>query len=69
MTPEQIMKDGFDSFFNAVKCFKKAVPLYKKRNDQSKADPENVVNLNKSILLMNQAYDEISAIWENDINI
>ena len=68
-TPEHIMKPMFNNLFETQKGLRVALGLYEKRMDESKADAENIVNINKAIQLLSQAYDEISAIWENDINV
>lgn len=66
-TPEELMKQGFESFFNAREFFEKSVVEYAKRGDIAKADRENTVNVKAAISFLAKAYDEISAIWENDI--
>ena len=63
------MKEGFDQFFAARDNFKLAVTAYQKRNDENKADKENVINMSEAIGYMNKAYDCMSEIWENDINV
>ena len=35
--PEKIMKEGFESFFKARKCFEDAILAYKKRGVKAKA--------------------------------
>ena len=69
MTPEQQMKIGFDALRTAREAFEAAIPLYQKRNDNNRADDLNAENTSKAIYLLGKAYDEISAIWENDINV
>jgi len=69
MTPEKSMKKGFKYLKKARRAFNKGVVLYKERNDEKKADIENVINTTAAIHYLDEAYDEISAIWENDINI
>lgn len=69
MTPEQQMKIGFDALRTAEDSFRAAVPLYEQRNDDNRADSLNAINTQKAIVLLCKAYDEISAIWENDINV
>ena len=66
MTPEELMKQGFESFFKARECFEKAVVEYDKRDGTENV---NSVNLKAAIHRLAQAYDEVSAIWENDINV
>lgn len=68
-TPEYFMKLGFDYLHYSRKKFEQALPLYMARNDDNRADSYNAENLKKALQLMNQAYDEISVIWENDINV
>jgi hypothetical protein len=65
--PETLMKQGFESLSATRSYFKNAVVEYQKRNSSAKADPENAKNVQEAINLLNKAYDEISAIWENDI--
>lgn len=68
-TPEDIMKSAFQKLSETRSLLEKAQLAYKKRNDEAIADPQNVKNIDKSILHLAHAYDEISAIWENDINV
>lgn len=68
-TPEDIMKIVFQNLSETRTLLEKAKVVYKERNDSATADPENVINIDKSILHLAHAYDEISAIWENDINV
>lgn len=68
-TPEYFMKLGFDYLHYSSKNFEQALPLYIARNDDDKADSYNADNVKRAIKLLSQAYDEISAIWENDINV
>ena len=65
--PERKMKIGFESLSKTRNYFEKAIVEYEKRNSEIHADKENVINIKKAIHLLNQAYDEVSAIWENDI--
>ncbi len=65
--PEKKMKIGFESLSKTRKYFEKAIVLYEKRNSEEHADKENVINIKNAIHLLAQAYDEVSAIWENDI--
>jgi hypothetical protein len=65
--PEMLMADGFDHFFTARETFENAVESYKERNCEETADSINAVNVGNAIHYMARAYDELSAIWENDI--
>jgi len=65
--PEKAMEQGFIHLRKAREYFERGVSLYDKRNDDSKADKENSENTKNAIKLLNEAYDEVSAIWENDI--
>lgn len=69
MTPEQQMKIGFDALRTAREAFEAAIHLYQKRNDSNRADDLNAENTLNACYLLDKAYDEISAIWENDINV
>jgi hypothetical protein len=66
MEPEKLMKEGFESLSKTRDCFEKAVIEYDKRDGTENV---NSVNLNTAIHRLAQAYDEVSAIWENDINV
>lgn len=68
-TPEKFMLPGFIALSEARHNFEQALPLYTARNDDKTADSYNADNVKRALKLMAQAYDEISAIWENDINI
>jgi len=68
-TPEYFMMHGFNDLNNARVNFEQALPLYIARNDDDKADSYNADNVKRALKLMAEAYDEISAIWENDINV
>jgi len=68
-TPEKVMKKGFEHFHKANEYFTDAIVLYSNRNNFLKADNLNAANVKKATLLMAQAFDEISAIWGNDINV
>lgn len=68
-TPEQTMKLAFASLFKLRKQLEIASASYADRNDEVKADEENCVNVKAAISFIDRAYDEISAIWENDINV
>ena len=65
-TPEELMKEGFESFFKARECFEIANVLYNKRDGYLNVNSVNIMNAIKNLA---QAYNEVSAIWENDINI
>lgn len=69
ISPEQSMKPGFIALSQARQYFEQALPLYIARNNDNKADSYNADNVKRALKLMSQAYDEISAIWENDINV
>lgn len=68
-TPEYFMLPGFVALNQARQNFEQALPLYIARNDDNKADSYNADNIKRALKLMAEAYDEISAIWENDINV
>lgn len=68
-TPEYFMKLGFEYLSYSRKKFEQALPLYIARNDDNRADTYNADNVKRALKLLAQAYDEISAIWENDINV
>jgi hypothetical protein len=68
MTPEDYMKQGFESFFKARECFEKAIPMYAERKNEDKGDRYNVINVEEAIRCMALAYDNLSEIWENDID-
>ncbi len=68
-SPEDFMKIGFMALSQARTNFELALPLYIARNDDDKADSYNADNVKRALKLMAQAYDEVSAIWENDINV
>lgn len=61
------MKQVFDKLSETRELLNKAKIEYDKRNDDSKADKENSKNVGNSILFLCKAYDEISAIKENDL--
>jgi len=65
-TPETLMKQAFNSLFRATNCMKRAERAYRKR--MQGADKENAENVARAIEFMSQAYDEVSAIWENDMD-
>jgi len=64
---EDVMKAGFECLAQARRNFELAITLYKQRNDEKKGDFFNARNVSTSVSLLADAYDEISAIWENDI--
>lgn len=68
-TPEVIMTEAFEKLSQTRKLLEEAESSYKKRNNDNKADKENAANCRKSILHIAHAYDEVSAILENDINV
>lgn len=68
-TPEEIMKKAFHNLSETRKYLEQAKQAYITRNSSTTADPENANNIDKSIKHLGNAYDEISAIWENDINV
>jgi hypothetical protein len=63
------MKKGFESLSKTRELFGEAFKAYNTRSDFKKADPENAANVKASIHYLSAAYDEVSAIWENDINV
>lgn len=65
-TPEELMKQGFENLSKTRDCFEKAVIEYDKRDLPGNV---NSVNIKIAIHRLAQAYDEVSAIWENDINV
>jgi len=64
--PVELMKEGFESFFKARECFEKAALEYDKTAGYETLNAENV---KAAIHFLSKAYDQISAIWENDINV
>lgn len=66
-TPEVIMKIAFEKLSETRKLFVQAGYAYEKRNSEAKADKENYVNVLLAISHLAEAYDEVSAIYENDI--
>lgn len=68
-TPEELMKEGFENLSKTRELFCEAFKAYNTRSDFTKADPENAANVKSSLHYLAAAYDEVSAIWENDINI
>ena len=68
-TPEYFMQQGFINLSEARGFFEQALPLYIARNDDNKGDQYNIDDIKRAIMLLDKAYDEISAIWENDINV
>jgi len=67
--PEDFMKIGIVKMLESRYNLSQALPLYVSRNNDNKADSYNSDNVRRAIKLLSQAYDEISAIWENDINV
>jgi hypothetical protein len=67
-TPEDYMKEGFKSLSEARENFEKAGELYEIRNDEIKADGENVKSVREAIHYIAKADDELSAIRENDLD-
>ena len=65
--PELLMKMGFEHLIETTEFFNHAAILYSQR--KASADAENEANVKKAIGLLYQAWDEVSAIWENDINV
>jgi hypothetical protein len=66
-TLEKKMELGFNHLRKVREYFDKAIPLYEKRNDDARGDKENIENIKSAIHYLALAYDEVSAIWENDI--
>ena len=66
-TPEQIMKQVFEKLSETRNLLDRAKIEYEKRNDNQRADKENSKNVGSCILYLCKAYDEISAIKENDL--
>lgn len=67
VTPEKVMKKGFGALSIAKHCFEAAVSMYEHRNNEQKADKENAVNIKAAVEYLNKAYDEVRAIYENDL--
>ena len=67
VTPEEHMKSGFECLFDARSHFEDGMESYLLRMSEVHADAENIVNIKAALKLINSAYDEVSAIWENDI--
>jgi hypothetical protein len=65
--PERLMSVGFSMLKEAKGYFKKAAIEYEKRDSDAKVDKQNFTNVWSAIRLMDQAYDEVSAIKENDL--
>lgn len=65
-TPEELMKQGFESLSKTRYFFENAVIEYDKRDLPGNV---NSINVKVAINRLAQAYDEVSAIWENDINV
>lgn len=67
-TPESVMAKYFETLNQARKLLEQAETLYKQRDNDCKGDKFNAINCRKSILHLAHAYDEVSAIKENDID-
>ena len=67
--PEELMKEGFEALQKTRELFSEAFKAYNTRSDFVKADPENAANVKSALHYLAAAYDEVSAIWENDINV
>jgi hypothetical protein len=63
MTPKELMKEGFEHLSKTRECFEKAKGLYNDRGDNV-----NLHNVANALGFLAAAYDEVSAIWENDMN-
>lgn len=68
-TPEELIKQGFENLSKTRELFGEAFKAYNTRSDFTKADPENAANIKSALHYLAAAYDEVSAIWENDINV
>lgn len=68
-TPEKLMKEGFENLSKTRELFAEAFKAYNTRSNFVKADPQNAANVKSALHYLAAAYDEVSAIWENDINI
>ena len=69
LTPEEVMKMAFEYLSKTRSALTEARLIYLTRNNEGKADQENAANITLSLQHIGEAYDEISAIWENDINV
>lgn len=67
--PEACMKEGFLHLQQTREWLEKAKIEYDKRSNFTKADSENSANVKSALHYLAAAYDEVSAIWENDINV
>ena len=67
MTPEKVIEDGFRDLFRTRKAFEQAVKLYDQRNNLERADQLNSANVKEAIRLLDNAYDMVSEIYENDM--
>lgn len=67
--PEKQMMSAFMQLKLTREILVKAKSEYEKRNNSNKADKENAINVGSAISKLDEAYDEISAIWENDLNV
>jgi hypothetical protein len=68
MTPEELMKEGFEYLSKTRECFEKAKAAYDSRANFVKADPKNAANVKSALHFLAAAYDEVSSIWENDMD-
>lgn len=66
-TPELIMKQVFEKLSETRHLLDQAKIEYEKRNNEDKGDYWNAINVGLSIGHLARAYDEISAIKENDL--
>ena len=69
MTPEFHIKKALLSMNELAKNLMSAHAEYVARNDDSKADKQNAKNVRDAIKLINQSYDCISEIVENDLDL
>ena len=69
MTPEHHMKKALLNMNELAKNLMSAHAEYVARNDAAKADEQNAKNVRDAIKLINQSYDCISEIVENDLDL
>ena len=72
-TPEEIMRQVFESLAKTKELLKQSQALYIIRNgtnrgDAATVDALNFANVDAAIRHLSEAYDCISEIWENDLN-
>ena len=67
-TPEQVMRQAFESLAKTRELMKEARKEYLSRNSTDRADSINAMNVDAAIEHLSEAYDCISEIWENDLN-